>query len=361
MIPRPPRLSAASPLVAPTLAVAALSLLATACSDYELTQFQAQDLFYQEPAGEVDIVLVVDNSCSMQPYQQKLGENFDSFLTYLQEGLVDYHIGVLTTTLEPPGPVPGTQCDAAAVAQIPAGGYLVGGEVITADTQGAENIFEELVNVGICGAGAEMGLESAYRALSPPLSTTENIELLRPDAMLSVIFVSDEEDSSLLPVHEYVNYFRGLKGLDDRDAVNVNALVVEDLTQCTQQQIASGAVVGSRYVYAAEETDGLLGNICADDFADILTELSYRASRLRDTFYLTRLPKPSSLFVAVNDVEVPCTAGDWTYQTEGEGAQMVGKLVFERDRLPPPDSVISVTYDYGNGDPADFCVGETAE
>ncbi len=329
------------------------TLLAAACSDYELTQFEAQDVFRQQPAGEVDIILVVDNSCSMQPYQQKLGENFDSFLTYLEEGQVEYHIGVLTTTIEVPDAGPG--CSQMEVEQIPSGGYLVGDTVITNETDGAEAIFEQLVNVGTCGNGYEMGLESAYRALTPPILNDGNLDLLRSSAMLSLIFVSDEEDSSPLPVSDYINYFRQLKGLEDRSAVNASALVVEDIADCSQEQLNSGATVGSRYVDVATESNGLLGNICDDDFTEILTELSYRASRLQDTFYLTKLPAPASLLVSVNDVEVPCDAGEWTYQTEGEGSQMVGKIVFERESLPPPDAAINITYDYGSGDPLDFC------
>ncbi|MCK6504157.1 hypothetical protein L6R53_12275 [Myxococcota bacterium] len=341
------------------IALPALLALSAGCNDYALTQFQAQDIFNQEPAGEVDILLVVDNSCSMDPYQAKLAANFDNFLTYLEEGQVDYNIGVLTTSVEVPDPIPQTECTAEVVADIPSGGSLVGGTIIRSDTENADQVFSDLVNVGICGNGYEMGLESAYMAVTPPLSTSENFNFLRGSAMLSMIFVSDEEDSSPLPVSDYINTFRNVKGLDDRSAFNASALVVNDTADCNQQQIQSGATPGTRYIDVASETDGLLANICADDFADILTELSLRASRLRDTFYLTRLPDPASLFLTIDGVEVPCDAGQWTYQTEGEGADMVGKIVFERASLPPPNSLVTVTYDYGSGDPAGFCTGST--
>lgn len=337
-----------------------LTVTSIGCSDYNLAQFEAQDIFNQEPAGEVDVLLVVDNSCSMDPYQQKLAANFDNFIAYLQEGQVDYNIGVLTTTIEVPDAYPEYGCNQAAVDAIPEGGYLVNDTIIRADTDNAEEIFSGLVGVGTCGAGYEMGLESAYRALTPPISTTENFNFLRGSAMLSLIFVSDEQDSSPQPVGDYINTFRQVKGLEDRTAFNASALVVNDLADCTPAQLQSGAVVGSRYVDVAEQTDGLLANICADDFADILTELSYRASRLRDTFYLTRLPAPNSLFVTVDNEEITCDSGAWTYDTEGEGADMVGKIVFERAQLPEPNSLITITYDYGTGDPSDFCTGETA-
>ena len=52
------------------------------CSDYKLGLRSVGDVFTQVEVGEVDILLVVDNSCSMKPYQQKLSENFDVFLTF---------------------------------------------------------------------------------------------------------------------------------------------------------------------------------------------------------------------------------------------------------------------------------------
>lgn len=343
-----------------TLGLPAVAVLAGACSDYKLTQFEAQDVFLQETAGQVDVLLVVDNSCSMQPYQQKLGENFDNFLTYLQEGQVDYNIGVLTTTIDVPDPYPEYGCTADIVSQIPEGGYLVGGTVIRDDTAGADSIFEDLVNVGTCGAGMEMGLESAYRALTPPISIDENIGFLRGDAMLSLIFVSDEQDASPLSTDTYINTFRELKGFEDRTAFNASALVVQDIGECSAQQVQSGASEGTRYVDVAGQTDGLLANICADDFSDILTELSLRASRLQDTWYLTKLPAPASLLVSVNDELIDCASGEWEYQLEEENGEKRGKIVFARAYLPPPDSTISVTYDYGDGNPEGFCTGESS-
>ena len=70
-------------------------------SDYGISRLERSDTFTQQPATELDVLLVVDNSCSMQPYQQELAANFDAFLTFFTEGDVDYHIGILTTTVLP--------------------------------------------------------------------------------------------------------------------------------------------------------------------------------------------------------------------------------------------------------------------
>ena len=104
------------------------------------------DVFYQLDAGAVDILLVVDNSCSMQPYQQELASNFDNFLTYFIEGDVDYQIGVATTTVTEPQAY--GSCTEADVAQVPLAGTLVDNTVVTPDTPDAAGVFSDLVNVG---------------------------------------------------------------------------------------------------------------------------------------------------------------------------------------------------------------------
>ena len=43
--------------------------------------------------------------------------------------------------------------------------------------------------------------------------------------------------------------------------------------------------IGTRYVDFADQTNGLIENICADDFSTIVSELSLRSSRLNDIFF----------------------------------------------------------------------------
>lgn len=339
----------------PLLVGAALGAgsLATGCNDYDIYKLESQDIFYQLEASEVDVLLVIDNSCSMEPYQSKLSQNFDSFLTYFLEGNVDYQVGVVTTTIgevEPRG-----SCTTADVDRIPEGGFLIDGAIITPDTPDADALFKEIVSVGVCGSGYEMGLESAHRAVTPPISTDYNFGFLRDEAYLSIIFVSDEQDASPLPVNDYINDFIAVKADRLEDGINASSLVVTDYDACNQQQQNSGAVEGSRYVDVARQTNGVIGNICADDFESVVTELSLASSRLTDTFYLTDLPVPESLVVGVDREEVPCDSGDWRYELIEEGDNVRGAIVFDRSSMPPPQSEITVQYDRGDGDPENFC------
>lgn len=342
----------------PMFAAGVLALAVSAgCVEYEYARFEGLDIFYQDPAAEVDILLVVDNSCSMDPYQEKLGENFLEFISFFTEANVDYHIGVLTTSVgEAAAGI--NDCTQADIDAIPKGGHLVDGTFITADTQNAEEKFAELVALGICGSGYEMGLQSAYLAVTDDQAKEDNEGFLRDEASLSMIFVANEQDYSPYGVNEYINAYRDVKGQRSRDVFNASALVVQDLEDCSQREVNAGASVGSRYLDVAKQTNGIRSDICADDFASIVTDLSLNASRLVDTFYLTDLPALSTLTVTLDEEEIPCDDGRWTYDllSDDEGEPMPA-VIFDREQLPPIGSKITIRYDYGDGKPENFCQG----
>ena len=105
-----------------------LALAMTAgCSEYDLTDFGYVDVFNQNPAEDVDILMVVDNSCSMSPYQARLGQNFSQFISWFVGANINYQIAVTTTSITDPEP----SCTAAEVADIPNPGQLVDDVIIT--------------------------------------------------------------------------------------------------------------------------------------------------------------------------------------------------------------------------------------
>lgn len=336
----------------PRVATALPLVLLAGCIEQSFVVRDGDDTFYQLEAGKVDVLLAVDNSCSMAPYQEELASNFDEFLTFFIEGNVEYQIGVVTTSVAEPEPVAQNGCTQADVNAIPSAGELVGGTWITPETPNAADAFGQAVRVGICGSGYEMGIESAYRAVTEPLASQVNAGFIRDDAYLSIIFVSDEQDASPLPVNQYINAFEQVKGQRNRDIFNASALVVADPADCGAN---SGSSAGTRYLDVAAQTGGVIGDICADDFASIVTELSLASSRLEDTFYLEETPDASTLIVGVNSEEVPCDSGRYTYELVEVDGEPRGAIVFDRAQMPPPQSKITAVYDFGDGDPADWC------
>lgn len=329
-----------------------LPLALLGCTEYDVVRSDGVDVFTQEPAEKVDILLIVDNSCSMYPYQQKLGDSFESFISYFIGANVDYHIGVTTTDPGWDEPIATSSCPNP---PDPAAGRILG-EVITPESDDPAAIFNDIVNVGTCGTGFEMGLESALMALTEPIADDENEGFLREEASLSVIFVSDEEDGSPEPVNDYINAFFEVKGQRARDVFNASALTVTDEDDCTAQEAAASSP-GDRYVDVAKQTSGLIGNLCDDDFEQIVTDLSLNASRLTDTFLMSSEPDPGSITVSVDDATIPCEDGDWAFTRVDVNGEDLPAIVFTREALPEPGARIAIRYYFGGGDPSGFCLG----
>lgn len=314
-------------------------LFLLACqNEANLESTEVVDRWSQDPASAVDILLVVDDSCSMENYQEKLGGQFDAFVQYFGRANVDYRIGVTTTdaTIEEPG-------------------ALVGA-AITADTPNPDAAFASQVGVGTDGSTLEMGLETAWQA-------AQNPDFVRQDASLSVLVVSDEEDSSPRPINDYLNDFFAAKGGRSEKTFNFSAITVTNEAVCTSEQAAASRP-GERYVDAAWQTHGVIGNLCAapEELADTLGDFSLTASRLQRRFLLSDRPDVSSLEVTVQDEGadpeiIPCDAGEWSYALVAGPDGATPAVVFDAAAIPPVGSSIVVRYTRGNGSPDAFCNG----
>jgi hypothetical protein len=210
------------------LFVSALGL--SSCKDdFSLIERFQNDVFVQELRRKVDVLLVVDNSCSMIDEQQKLAGNFDNFIEQFLTAEVDYQIGIVTTDMTDPDQ----------------SGRLVGEtKIITADLpiDEARQVFQDNVKVCSQGSGFERGLAAAEAALidhitGDPNNPGPNEGFLRDDAALSIVIVSDEDDLSPKTVGEYLRSLKGVKGAAgyrDDTLVNISAVVGDPPSGCEQ-------------------------------------------------------------------------------------------------------------------------------
>jgi hypothetical protein len=307
--------------------------LSTGCNEFNISVPSFTELFQQSPWEKVDVLLVVDNSGSMAPYQDKLATDFDVFFEFFAEGEVDWNLGVVHTD--------GTD---------PTLGRIRG-PVVTSETPNPEELFAEIVHVGAQGGGLEVGLESAKRALSQVQQGFP-----REDASTSVIFVSDEQDSSPESVDTYINAFYELHGPRLRHAFNASALTVSELADCTPEQFLASAP-GTRYVEVARVTGGITGNLCVDDFEQIVLDLALTTSATLDTFFMRSRPSLSTLVVSIDDEEIGCEEGIWSYTLIDREGVPTPAITFPPEHIPFASAEILVEYQRGTGDPATFCGG----
>ncbi len=224
--------------------------------------------------------------------------------------------------------------------------------LITPATDAPDEVFAENVAVGITGSGWEMGLEAARAAFLEPVYSEDNASFLRDDASLSLIFLSDEQDSSPYEVDEYLRFFTDLKGEEayrDHRIFNVSAVVgatepeFEGDPACSSEH--GDASYGSRYIKAVERTEGVLESICAEDFSPIASKLGLTASGLEVEFALSQNCDENSLVVGLyesndNDslVRELVKDVDYSYVVENNAIR------FDEEQVPPAQYYIVAEY-----------------
>lgn len=261
------------------------------------------DEFEQLGRPKVDILFVVDDSCSMGEEQTALGSNFTAFLQYASAQQIDYHLAVATT-----------DCDDSSKSGRFQGS--AGNQIVTPQTQPSpESIFGSNVNVGTSGSGFEQGLQAAYLALSNPLIFSTNAGFLRNDAVLSVIIVSDEEDQSPGTVDFFINFFLSIKGFRNTNLFTLSSIVGDAPSGCDGGGGSAGE--GIRYIEAANRTGGVFQSICVADWSRALEDLSTTAFGFKSRFFLSNQPVISSLVVLVDGVRIEARSMggtvNWTY------------------------------------------------
>ncbi len=297
---------------------------------FEQSGFHQVDSFTQKASAKVDILWVVDNSASMQQEQINLGNNFNSFISFIETSLIDYHIGVVSTDMDDPA----------------FSGKLQGNpKVIDPDTPNAQAAFASNVQVGITGGGNEMGLLAAHDALTEPLVSSDNAGFLRDDASLAIIFVSDEDDHSYGDVKFYERFFGTLKGVGNERKVIISAIVGDAPDGCSG---ADGqASYGERYHEVVEAWGESTASICSSNFASELEQLGLTVAGLSRKFTLSKEPDPDTVEVRVDAhdgagfqviPEDPDTG--WRLQLD------VKTIFFDGDYVPPPEATVEV--EYGN-------------
>ncbi|HZS38086.1 MAG TPA: hypothetical protein VFF06_14715 [Polyangia bacterium] len=177
----------------------------------------------QNTKDKVDLLFLIDNSPSMAPKQAELKARFPQLISILdsfgKDNPADYHIGVVTSDLGAgpyninsgqchPGGDGGKLQPKGAAADATCGALGNGVNFIqynqkvkdsmgnpTSNLPPNEDLptaFGCMASVGDRGCGFEQQLEAVYKALHDPIP--ENAGFLRDDALLVVVWVTDEDD-----------------------------------------------------------------------------------------------------------------------------------------------------------------------
>lgn len=316
-----------------------LPLLLAACSEYGYTPeppFQGTpagleaeartDRFEQTTVQAVDVLWVIDDSCSMAEEQASLAANFRGFFDYFASSGLDYHIASVSTDM-----------DSLWAGRLRDTGV---GNWIDVSVEDPIRAFEQSVVLGTAGSGAERGRDAVFKALDPSggLVSGWNGGFYREEANLAVVVISDENDDSVdISVDDFASWLTSLKA--DPSMVSFSAIVglptaVGGMGGMTCYTATSAGV---DYLAVKSRVGGMQFSICDQDWAPALDQLGMHAAGLRSEFFLSEVPVEDTLEVVI-DGELSEPVLDWRYMGERNSILFVSNG-------PRPGSELLVTYE----------------
>jgi hypothetical protein len=133
---------------------------------------------------KVDILFVVDNSGSMGDEQQNLAASFASFIDNFTRRNLDFQVGVISTDTSSQGALLSSGANE---------------KILTGNTLNVIAKFQQNIRLGTGGSGSEAGLLNLTNAFAPAQIQAGGVNqgFIRQDALLSIVVVSDEDESNV--------------------------------------------------------------------------------------------------------------------------------------------------------------------
>ncbi len=283
----------------------------------------------QQSDGVVDILWLIDDSGSMTNERATLVGNFARFVQELLLLQVDFQMGVTSLVFADGGKIRGAT------------------KIIRNSTSDPRAVFEANTTFPDSRSRWEQGLRMAQFGLTAPNIAPggDNEGLVRPDAALAIIAVTNEDDSSFGNTDYYARVFKSLKGKGNENLVSFSVIGGTLPNGCVSP--GESGLYGSladpafRYAEVATKTGGIVGSICDASFEQTLLRIAQAINTLKRVFPLTLQPVTTSVLVTVNGVAVPQDpVNGWQYRPD------TNSVVFLGNYVPPPGATVRLTYAY---------------
>jgi hypothetical protein len=266
-----------------------------------------ESFLQDDRANKVDILIINDNSRSMDREQQKMSERFGSFVSAISE--VDYQIAMTTTDIE-----------SKKWAQY---GKIMewngtGTKILKPETPDADAAFRKTIvrneTIGCgnrnggrdCPSGNEQPLKALMMAMDE--MNGANAGLFRPGVDFVAVILSDEDEMSTGPIKatkpaDVIEAFKNKFGETKHFAVHGIVIKPGDAAckalEDAEIQTGMGAAYGTHVDELARLTGGTTSSICDNDYAANLSAISEQVRKLLGTFELKSPAKPGSVLVTL--------------------------------------------------------------
>lgn len=219
--------------------------------------------------NKVDILVVIDNSGSMNYEQTEMANRFSGFISSL-DGL-DWQLSITTTDVR----TDKSFSDGKLLAFDTDLYKLTSND----DPEIANTLFAKIIQRPADeGSGREQGVRATYRAIQRAglpnnQDPTRNTELFREGASLAVVIVTDADetpfDSGLIPENDPLNLLAYIKERWPQKVATFHSIIVQsgdmdclkDKTNTNENES-----YGVSYETLSRETSGIVGTVCAVDY-----------------------------------------------------------------------------------------------
>jgi hypothetical protein len=204
-------------------------------------------------SGSVDILWVIDNSGSMDPYQQDVITHTDKFINEFTSGVnIDWRMGLISSSEE----------------EQPYLGF--------AQYNGQFFDYTDPNPVGtFTNAVAKLGTGGNYieKFFGPSLQWISSDQFSRSDSFLAIIMISDEEEQTDgLTAKMFLDQLKFLKGGRD-DLIKVYAAIASSDLNPPCPNASSNKYFGTPWEEIVSMTGGLAFSPCSNDFGSELAKV----------------------------------------------------------------------------------------
>jgi hypothetical protein len=251
----------------------------------------------------------------MAQEQANLASNFSSFINDFIAKDVDFRMAIITTDTSST-----TKC----------GKIVTGSDTKLTSAKADQNQsqfladFASLVQVGVSGSGSEQGLKASECFIDKSAAS-----LLRSDAYLVAVYMSDEQDQSSKTPAEYLAKLQSVKAnpglVKAFSIVNIQGLTFGDTLTLGYD----------RYDYVSSHSGGSTHDIFSN-FSNSLSAMGDQIIDLLDSFPLAHAPM-ANIVVKVNNV---AKVKDVDYEVNASA------IKFLPGKVPAAGAAVSVSYDY---------------
>ena len=282
---------------------------------------------------EVDILMVMDNSCSMYGKcggaPDRYGSLKQRFGNFLSDDLqrVDWQMAFISSAF-------GTKGRAKIFYNLLGVFGVNNQKVLSSQLDNPENIFQNTLSSGQGGAESYMEFQAILNMINSPETHPERF--FRPNALLAIVIITDENDTTNVRASDIIT---AVQNNLDQELVTYGLIAEPGDIECGQEPLVD---INYKVADLVQKTGGITGSVCdEEDYGNIMADIGNHVERVL-VYHEVMLKHANvvedsiTLNCSLSGSSVECPS--WEFDSESN------KILFDS---PPEEGVtVEISYSY---------------